>query len=147
MQSQAETIEKSASASRTRRQDKKNPLLISMKDFLLFPNVPRLREGKDMLLYTGNPKADLAERKRYVETMKTGRSGIRAVMDSSAAFDVGTATAQELVDFALQEYGTQLNLSAPLATLRKQVVKLARDADALVSTSSAKQAETTEDIS
>ncbi len=146
MQSQAENLEKAVSSARVRRQDKKNPHLISMTDFMLFPNVPRLRENKDMILYTGNLKAGLEERRRYVESMKTGRGGLRAVVDTSEPFDVGTASAQDLVDFALIEYGTQLKTATPLAALRKQVVNLAKDANALVTTSAAKQ-EQTEDIS
>lgn len=143
MQSDAEVLEQKVSAVRGRaRQDKKNPLLISMKDFLLWPNVPNLRKNKDMILYTGNPKAKAEERKRYVESMKTGRLGMRAVVDTSAAFDVGTATAQDLIDFALTEYGKSLNPAAPLVTLRKQVTLLAREANALVEASSLKQQET-----
>ena len=146
MQSQAETLERAAAKARTRRQDKTNPHLISMTDFLIFPNVPRLRENKDLIVYNGDIKATLEERRRYVETMKTGRGGLRPVTDTSRAFDVGTANAQELADFALLEYGVELNASSPAAHLRKQVVKLAKDAGALMDASAVKQTQT-EDIS
>lgn len=140
MQSDAEVLEQKVSAVRGRaRQDKKNPLLISMSDALLWPNVPNLRKSKDMILYTGNPKAGPEERRRYVESMKTGRLGMRSVIDTSQAFDVGTATVQDLIDFALTEYGKTLNPAAPLVTLRKQIVLLAKEANALIQASSLKQ--------
>lgn len=132
MESQAEVLERKTASARIRRQDKQNPLLISMTDFLLFPNVPNLRKNPDMILFRGNKDASLAERKRYVESMKTGRSGVRAVVDSSEPFDVAKATAQDLVDFALIEYGEELKPTTPLAVLRKQVIKLAEKHDALV---------------
>lgn len=146
METQSETLERQISAVRGRaRQDKRNPLLISMKDHLLWPNVPNLRKNKDMILYTGNPKASADERRRYVESMKTGRAGVRAVIDSSEPFDVAKASKQELLDFALTEYGKTLNPSAPDVTLRKQISIMAKEAGALVEASAAKQ-HLTEDI-
>lgn len=149
-ESQAEVLEQKSVAARIRRQDKKDPLLISMTDFILFPNVPNLRKNPDMIVYRGKPDAGAEERRRYVETMKSGRSGLRQVIDTSEPFDVAKASAQELIDFALLEYGVALK-PMPTKVLRGQVVKLAQENNALIETSETKQAarvaETADDIS
>jgi hypothetical protein len=135
MENQSEVLERKVASARVRRQDKQNPLLISMTDFLLFPNVPNLRKNQDMILFRGNKDASLEERKRYVESMKTGRAGMRAVVDSGP-FDVAKASSQDLVDFAMIEYGEELNIKTPRASLVKQVVALAKKHEALVESKS-----------
>jgi hypothetical protein len=137
--SQAANLEERASTSRARvRQDKRDPLLISMKDGMLFPNVPNIRKNPDYIVYRGDPKASDAERMKYVDSMKGGGNGRRRVINTAEAFDIGTATATELVDFALVEYETELNPASPVITLRKQVEKLAKQHDAMVLASSTK---------
>lgn len=107
-------------------QDKKRPFLINRKNGRLLPNVARLRNHKDMLPYNGSVNASLEERMRFVRT-----GSFRQVVDTSddtapEPFDVGTASKEELIAFAFNELGgLQLNPAAPVAAMRKQVVKAA----------------------
>lgn len=142
-ESHAESMERRVSAARGRsRQDKKHPQLICVDDYALFPNVPNIRKKNNFIIYTGDVKASLAERKRYVESMKGAGMGRRGVISSAEPFDVATATKEELIDFALVEYETTLNGAAPMVTLRRQVLKLAHEHDALVNASAGKTADT-----
>jgi hypothetical protein len=122
---------KVADARRRVRQDKTNPLLISTQDASLWPNVPRLRVKPHMIVYRGDPKADEAGRRAYVDSMKGG-TGRRAVINSAEAFDIGKATKDELIDFALTEYEVELKITEPIGNLRKQVQKLAESHNAMV---------------
>lgn len=149
---QAANLEgKIADARARQRQDKSHPLLINIKDGRLMPNVPRIRNNKkaQYVVYTGPAKATLEERMRYLQSM--GRNGGRRVVDSSsedAPFDIGKASKQELVDFALSEYQTQLSLETDHRKLRTQVKELAVQHQAMVEKSAAKAAAATaEDLS
>lgn len=106
-------------------QDKQRPYLIHRKNGRLLPNVARLRTHKDMLPYSGNVRASLEERMRYLRT-----GTFRQVVDTSedeTPFDVGTATKEDLIAFAFNELGgLQLNPATPLPAMRKQVVKAAQ---------------------
>lgn len=138
---QAANLEtKIADARARQRQDKAHPLLINLDNARLMPNVPRIRAHKKAryVPYTGDPKASLKERMRFIETM--GRGGVRAVVDSGddAPFDLGKATKQELVDFALSEYQTTLDINTDHRKLRGQVKALAEQHQALVEKSAAK---------
>lgn len=109
-------------------QDPKMPFLIHRVDGRLMPNVAQLRKHPDYRPYTGAVKASLAERMLY---LSTGSTRVRVVdttepQDEPEPFDVGKATADELVAFAATEFGVTLNASAPLRTLRRQVVEASK---------------------
>jgi hypothetical protein len=129
------------------RQDRKHPFLINIEDGRLVPNVPMLggRKGdpKEKIpsilphpkyrVFSGDPKASLADRMRWIET--SGQSGaMRAVVDSGAdapaAFDVSTASREQLVAFARDQYGEALDATGDthLTKLRAQVRALAQTA-------------------
>jgi len=127
----AEALETRHANARRRRQDKQDPLLICIEDGALFPNVPNIRKKATFIVYRGDPKANLDERMAYVKSMKGGHIGRRGVINTQEAFDIGKATKEELVDFALTEYDTELK-DAPLMVLRKQVQGLAEKFDAMV---------------
>lgn len=144
MMQSAETLESRHAAARKRtRQNKQDPLLICLEDGALFPNVPNIQKKPNFIVYQGDPNASLDERMAYVRSMKGGRGGRRGVTNSLAPFDIGKATKEELFDFALTEYDTELK-DAPLMVLRKQVQALAEKFDAMLQTSAAK---TGDDIS
>lgn len=128
-------------------QDRKNPLLINVDDGRLVPNVPQLggrnedkARGISQILphpkyriYKGDPKASLEARMQYLAT--SGVNGRRAVMDSSTeadpalpAFDIQKATREDLVLFAMEQYGMALDEDGTmhLTTLRAKVKALAQ---------------------
>lgn len=106
------------------RQDSSHPFLIHTGDGRLFPNVQRLRErDKNLVIYHGDAKASLAERMKYLN------SGRRAVFSAppveAEPFNVGTATREELIDFAATEYGVKLDQRLGLPAMRGKVAQLA----------------------
>lgn len=106
-------------------QDKQRPFLINRKNGRLLPNVARLRTHPDMQPYTGNVRASLEERMRYLRT-GTFRQVVDTSVTDETPFDVGTATKDELIAFAFNELGgLQLDPKTPLPGMRKQVVKAA----------------------
>lgn len=120
------------------KQDKKHPFLIHVKDGRLYPNTQKLRESKvapDYRIFTGNPKASAEERKLWLETQGAA-PGLTPVIESEP-FDIGKATAEELIGFALSEYGTTIKSDQRMTTekqlvdLRSQVRKLAEQAGAM----------------
>lgn len=120
----------SAANSRSKKkQDKKNPHVINIKDGRLMPNTPGLRVHPNYRVYGGSSKDDLPTRMRWLEGMSR-QIGPRVVnsMAEQDAFDVGTATADDLVMFANEQWGMVLNPSEPLAVLRKRVMEAAEKA-------------------
>lgn len=131
------------------RQNPQHPYLINVKDGRLLPNVPALagraagvENGKaipakaghrDLRVYTGSVKASYEERMKWLET-----SGLSVGRDVSMAnvepFDVGTATLDELVDFANLEYGLEINKGLGLKAARTTVIEAARKAGAIKDT-------------
>jgi hypothetical protein len=116
------------------KQDAKFPLLINIDDGRLYPNVPKMRLNPKYVPYGGDVKASKADRLRWLDTMgRSLPSRRRVVMDDSTAppFDIGKATASEIVEFALTEYGKSLDPGMNLHTLRATVRKLAQEAGSL----------------
>lgn len=113
----------------TKRQDKTNPFVINIHNARLMPNTKRLREHKDYRVYGGKHDDSLEVRQRWLKG--AGRM-IQQVVDSTAnaaPFDVGTATAEDLVMFAYENYGKVLDAKLPPKKLREAVKELA-DAEA-----------------
>lgn len=123
-----QTEAKIADARTRARQDKTNPLLISTEDARLLPNIPHIRKNPKYVIYSGNPHATQEERLLYLKSMGRAPGARRvvntAVDDDSKPFDVGTATKAEILDFALVEFGQDLDGKTDIRTLRKQVVDL-----------------------
>ncbi len=106
-----------------KRQDTQIPFLINTKDARLIPNTPLTRKLKDYIPYLGGVADDLPTRQQFLQYGQRRR--VVNTMPEVEVFDVGTATAGELVLFALDEYGAVLQEATPLKTLRRQVLKLA----------------------
>lgn len=137
----------SAAVQARNAQNKRWPLLINIEDGRLVPNVPRLG-GKEAVrdangrivapaipphpkyrVWRGDPKASTTERLRILnEGMRIETAPVidpTFVASAEAAFDISTASAEELVAFANEQYGTKLNANTPVHLLRGKVKALA----------------------
>lgn len=115
-----------------KRQDRVNPMVIHIENARLMPNTPRLRVHKDYRVYTGNPTDDLETRKRWLKGVDRRTPKVIDSTPDVAPFDVGTATADDLVMFAFENYGKVLDSALPPKKLREAVKALA-DAEASAS--------------
>jgi len=114
----------------TKRQDTSSPLLINTKDGRLMPNVPNIRLLQEYRPYHGDPKADITTRMAYLRSGGHGRTVTAASVDDHP-FDVSKATKDELVAFAMNEFGAALDPTADIRSLRKRVAELADAAGSL----------------
>lgn len=115
------------------RQDKQHPFLINTKDARLYPNTEKFRESKfigDYRVFTGDPKASRKEREAWLATFG-GSKAVMPVVDSGTPFDIGTAKPQEMIDFALVEYGETLDPAMHHNQMRAKLRKLAEQHGAL----------------
>lgn len=115
-----------------KRQDRVNPMVIHIENARLMPNTPRLRVHKDYRVYTGDPTDDLETRKRWLKGVDRRTPKVIDSTPDAAPFDVGTATADDLVMFAFENYGKVLDSALPPKKLREAVKALA-DAEASAS--------------
>lgn len=131
-----------ANARTKKKQDKTNPMVINEVDGRLMPNTAALRKHKRYRVYTGDLKASLPERMKWLEGTKRN-AGPRIVnsMAEADVFDVGTASADELVMFGLEQFGLVLNESEPLKVLRKRIM------DAAAAVEAGTKTETADDLS
>lgn len=119
-----------ANARSKKKQDRTNPMVINVEDGRLMPNTPRLRIHPLYRVYTGDIKADLGTRMRWLEGL--ARSGAPKLTNSKEAedtFDVGTATVDDLVMFALEHFGLKLDPKKPMKALRREVMDAAEAAE------------------
>jgi hypothetical protein len=101
-------------------QDKRVPFLINRDDFRLYPNTRLSRKNPNYVPYDGKPDDDLPTRRAYVEGRVSQRPRIVNSMAEADAFDIGTASKDELVSFAIGEYGVMLDAAKDIRTLRKE---------------------------
>lgn len=109
-----------------KKQDRTNPMVINIDDLRLMPNTPRLRVHAKYRVYSGPIDASKADRQRWLDGAL--RHLPRKVINSAAdepPFDIGTASKDDLVTFAMENFGTQLEFNKPLKALREEVLKLA----------------------
>lgn len=105
----------------SRRQNKAQPWLIR-DDGQIFPNVPLLAKRKNMRVYTGDIKAPLEERMRYLQGMPGKR---RITFDEPEPFNITKASKEELVAFAFDEYSEVIEPTEHINKVRAMVCKLA----------------------
>jgi hypothetical protein len=121
-----------------KKQDKTNPFVVNVKNGRLMPNTPRLRVHKDYRVYPASleeaQKSTTADRMKWIERSAAMRTDAPRIVNSKAAedaFDVGTATADDLAVFAMETWGLALDPKKPLKTLRSEVMKKAAEMEAL----------------
>lgn len=132
-------------------QNRKRPMLINIDDGRLMPNVPRLGgrpEVRDQQtgrvlepgipphpkyrVYMGDPNATREERMRVLRVgMGIETAPIFDTQPTAAPFDIATASAEELVAFAQQQYGMSLSPNTPVHLLRGRVKAAAEKANDL----------------
>ncbi len=123
----AANLEDAAGRSAKRRQDKTNPMVIHIENGRLMPNTPNLRKHPMYRVYGGALDAALPERMKWLKgMMRMPRQVVNTAPQE--VFDIGTATADDLVLFALEEYGAVLASTTPINKLRKQVAAMAQAA-------------------
>ena len=113
------------------KQDRNIPFLINVDDGRLVPNMPRLRLHPKYRPYHGVLTASQADRMTYLKTEY--KSMPRSVIDSTRvkSFDIATATKDEMIAFALSEYGTTIDATMHGNAVRVRLRKLAEDAGQL----------------
>lgn len=114
-----------ANARAKKKQDKANPMVININNGRLMPNTPRLRAHAQYKVYSGLLDASLPERMRWLEGSL--KSGTKKIVNSKAEadmFDVGTADKDELIIFAMEEFGQALDPKLELKAMRKKIVAM-----------------------
>jgi hypothetical protein len=119
-----------AHARSKKKQDKTHPHVINIDDGRLMPNTPRLRILPNYRVYGGDINAALPERMKWLKSAL--RAHPKAIVNSKAeedTFDVGTASVDDLIVFAVENFGASLNPKHPLKNLRAEVMRLAEVAE------------------
>jgi hypothetical protein len=126
---QEERLSEANSRTGKKKQDRDNPMVINIEDGRLMPNTPRLRAHKQYRVYSGPLDASVPQRMKWLEGAL--KQLPRRVVNSAPeeVFDIGTATADDLVVFAMENYGATLDPAHPLKKLRTEVAKLAAAAE------------------
>jgi hypothetical protein len=129
---QAQTLSNAEQRRLKRRQDRQHPHVVNINDGRLMPNVEMLRNHKDYRVYSGPEGLSAEDRLRWVagETKKLPTKVLNSLKEAPV-FDVGTATRDDLIVFAMEEYGQVLKPETPLFMMRKLVLKFAENAAAL----------------
>lgn len=114
--------ERLAEARVSNRQNKAVPFLIR-DDGMLYPNVPLVAKNPRYRPYHGDPKATLKQRLDWLAGVQAPQR--RKVVLEPEPFNLSHATAEEIVAFALEEFGAALDPETPLKLLREQCFNLA----------------------
>ena len=111
-----------AEARVSNRQSKSIPFLIR-DDGMLYPNVPLVAKNPRYRPYHGDPKANLQQRLDWLAGVQAPQR--RRVVMEPEPFNLSEATADEIVSFALEEFGAALDPDTPIKKLREQCFNLA----------------------
>ena len=109
---------------RSRLRQKKNPALVIRDDGVLYPNTAQMEKHPRYRPYHGDPKASLDDRMRYLAGLQKKRAVV--FEETEEPFDVNTASVDELVQFALDQYGAVLNPMKPRKDLQREVFRLSQ---------------------
>lgn len=123
----AQEVQLAASNGRSmkKRQDKTNPMVINIDDGRLMPNTEALRKHPKYRVYGGPLDAPVSARMKWLAGALRQMPKVTNSKAESDVFDVGTATADDLVVFAMENWGAVLDPTKDLRELRKAVMKLA----------------------
>lgn len=109
---------------RQMEQETGTSLLINIKTGRLFPNVPLVFKKPDWRPYHGDPNWPLEKRMEWVRGTQKARRVIMS--EPQEPFDLARADKEQIIAFALEEFGVTLNPAKPLAKLREEVANMAR---------------------
>jgi hypothetical protein len=109
---------------RSRLRQKKNPALVIRDDGMLYPNTAQMERHPRFRPYHGDPNASLQDRMRYLAGLQKKRAVVFEETDDP--FDVNTASVDELVQFALDQYGAVLDPMKPRKDLQREVFRLSQ---------------------
>ena len=92
-------------------------------DGMLYPATPRVLAQSNFRPYHGDPKASLEERLDYL----SGNFGVdkKKIEIAQGKFDLNAASKEELLDFAMDEYGVKLDARKNIIHIREEVKRLA----------------------
>jgi len=108
------------SARGARRQNKAQPWLIR-DDGQIFPNVPLLAKRKNMRVFTGDIKASIEERLRYIQGLPGKR---RVTFDEPDPLSITKASKEELIAFAFDEHSEVIDPGEHINKVRALICKL-----------------------
>jgi hypothetical protein len=115
-----------ANGARTKKkQDKANPMVINIDDGRLMPNTPRMRTHPKYRVYGGKLEASVPERMKWLAGALKQMPTIINSAAEEEVFDLGVATREDLMSFALEQFGVVIDPAKSLATMRKEVGALA----------------------
>lgn len=117
-----------AAARSRKRQNQDVPYLIR-DDGDLYPNVPLVAKDVRFRPFHGDVNASLNERLDYLRGIAKKRKVTYNPQDTEP-FEIGTADLDDLLMFAMDEYGVALDSSLPLRKLREQVYRLSQGMEA-----------------
>lgn len=109
---------------RARRRQLTDPPLLIRDDGRLYPNTKLMQRHPRYRPYHGDPKASLDDRMRYLSGL--GKKRAVTFEETDEPFDINAADVDELVQFALEQYGAILDPMKPRKTLQKEVFRLSQ---------------------
>lgn len=120
----AHLSEANLSEARARGRQSRSPALLVNAEGRLYPNVPLVAKKPEWRPYHGDAKASVQERIDYFHGVANTRR--RAVVMEPEPFNLSKASADEIVAFAMEEFGTPLDGSLPINELRQQCYRLSQ---------------------
>jgi hypothetical protein len=109
-----------------KKQDKRYPHIVNVDNGRLLPNTEKLRAHPKYRVYAGptGPEVTNEQRLAWVQGLME-RNPIKVVNTTAEVFDIAKASSEDLVAFALDQYGAALDATKPAAALRREVAALA----------------------
>lgn len=137
-----DNAEKNLSNARARKRQRMNPPLLVRDDGVLKPNTPLIAAKPNFRPYHGPTKPEPTREELIAYYNGQAASQRRKVIyQPQEAFDLGKADADDLVNFAFEEYGAVLDGAKPVNELRKQVYELSNMSEAQLAGFKAQSAE------
>jgi hypothetical protein len=112
-------------ATSRKRQNKAVPFLIR-DDGMLYPNVPLVAKNPRFRPYHGDIRASLEDRMRYLKGLASRRALVYDEAVAEEPFDLAKATAAEICDFAVEQYGATLDPGKDIKELRSECLQLSQ---------------------
>lgn len=102
-------------------------LLIRETDGMLCPFTKGAAMRPNMRPYHGDPKASKEDRMKWINGAYGTPAPTKIEMQEMGTFDLASADKGELLEFALNEYGVDLDSRKSEAKLREDIAELAKN--------------------